>query len=203
LRRFTIAAAGIFALALACGWWLASGPDAALPARAPSAAVSPELDSRNPAQGRRAGRDGLRAQGFAAPLTATELAALQDRDQRRRAAMAQFQAGLLVGLDRCLPAGPGPRTPQRLVLHFERAQPGDAGHERFQLVAVDPVDAAPNQPSPRQSPAWACFAGLAGRTVDVAIGAASQESSFQEVVAIPLPTSVGWAATAPRPLRMP
>jgi hypothetical protein len=117
--------------------------------------------------------------------------------------MAQFQGGMLVGIDRCLSAGPGPRSPQRFVLHFERSRAGDTSHERFTLVALDPVDAAPNQPSSRQSPAWACFAGLAGRTVDIPVGAASQESSFQEVVAIPLPTSVGWAATAPRPLRMP
>jgi hypothetical protein len=126
---------------------------------------------------------------------ARDVPALQARDQRRRDAMGPFQASLLGAIDSCLTPGPGPRAPHRLALRFERARDADAARERFTLTAIDPVDVRPGQPSPRETPAWACFAGLAGRTLDIPSGAGAQESSFQEVVAIPLPTSVGWAAS--------
>jgi hypothetical protein len=124
--------------------------------------------------------------------------ALRARDDRRRDAVASLGASILPGLDRCVGAGPGPRSPRRLVLSFERAPSGDPAQERFRVARVDPVDASPGDPSIGARGALACISTLVGTTLDIPTGSAPQEPRFQEVVAIPLPTSVGWAG---RPAR--
>ena len=132
-----------------------------------------------------------------APSPAAEIPALRARDQRRRDAVAPFGASLLGALDGCLTPGPGPRVPQRLLLHFERAQAASPEHETFKLTGVEPVDQRPGQPSLRGTPVGTCLSALAGRTLEIPAGAGSQESSFQEIIAIPIPLSVAWAPPQP------
>lgn len=165
----------------------AKGPADAEPAAQPAAAAA------------RAGVGGDRSRPTmpaatphtaAAPATPAEL---QARDQRRRQALGPFAASLLPSFDGCLQAGAGPRTPQRLVVHFERSAATDPAVEQFAVSAIEPADVAPGGPAPQQTPAWACIQAVIGRKLTIAAGAVSQESRFREVVAIPLPATVGWA----------
>jgi len=203
MRRLTIAAGTVLIAALAIVWWLddAEAPTAPAPLAtvpSPPGAIEASRAAAGPAAPSPAARA---APAPTAPAAKPTVEALQARDARRRDAMGRFQASLLVGLDSCMNAGPGPRAPQRLVLRFtrdERDSPpasGPATAERFSLAAVEPVDAVAGQRSPRESPSWPCFASLVGRTIEIPSGSAPQESSFQEVVALPLPMSVGWAGT--------
>ncbi|MBI5608121.1 MAG: hypothetical protein HY902_04515 [Deltaproteobacteria bacterium] len=138
----------------------------------------------------------------AAASAPSDPVALQARDDRRRAVMGPFQGALLQTIDRCLPTAAGPRMPQRLVVRFERVSV-DATHEHYKVAAVEPVGAAPGQPPPQQSPAWACIASAVGQPLDIPVGPGAQEPKFAELVAFPLPMSVGWAATPPGPNRQP
>ncbi|MBK8256747.1 MAG: hypothetical protein IPK82_29255 [Polyangiaceae bacterium] len=133
----------------------------------------------------------LRAEIAAAP--AAEIPDLVARDQRRRDAIGSFGFSLLGALDVCIAAGPGPRVPQRLLLHFERAKESAPGQETFELKSVAPADMRPDQPDLRGTPIGTCLSGLAGRVLSIPAGPGTQESSFQEFIAIPIPASVAWA----------
>lgn len=129
----------------------------------------------------------------------TSVPALQARDERRRAAVARFHGTVLAELNRCLPQRPGPRSPQELVVHFVAAEPAAqapgaaAAVEAFKVSAIEPVGVAPGQPSPRETPAWACFEGLSGTRLEIPAGAGKQPAQFRELMTLPLPASVGWA----------
>ena len=111
--------------------------------------------------------------------------------------MVPFQSSVLASIDSCLSAGPGPRAPQRLLLRFERGTSSDTNRECFTLSAVEPVGGSPGQPSLRDTPGWACFGSLVGRPLDIPVGPGAQESTFQEVVTLPLPISLGGGTTTP------
>lgn len=198
VRNWAIAAAALLAAALAWVWWDgASAPSAAAPVAAarpdPSAAVPRTGEA--PATSVPAAPAPPLAQAAAAPPA--EL--LADRDQRRRQALGPFAAAALPAIDGCLAAGPGPRAPHRLAVRFVRAAPDDAQGEHFRVAGIDPLDADPARPPPQQSPAWACIAALAGKALGVPAGRGRQPEEFQEVIAVPLPASSGWAKALPMP----
>ncbi len=122
---------------------------------------------------------------------AVPMADLQARDQRRRQAVAQLQPRLMANLDRCLAAPAGPRSNQRLVLHFERTTPTD-GQEHFKIAEFMPVGPPAAVDALRQTPVWSCLQSLVGQPLDIPVGPGGQEPKFQEVVAIPVPDRAGW-----------
>lgn len=139
----------------------------------------------------------------------TGVAALQARDERRRAAIGRFHGVMLAELNRCLPQRPGPRSQQQLVVHFERVEAASAdpahpaANEAFRVRGVEPIGVPPGQPSPRDSAAWACFEGLSGTKLEIPKGAGRQPAQFRELLTLPLPASVGWAHVGAPGARVP
>lgn len=194
MRKLAAAAVVVLVAVLAYVWLAPTVIPAVAAPRIEAGGSGPRKPAAEPL--RAVGPTAARPGAAPAPVAkaAPSVADLQARDKRRKDALAPFQAALLGSLDSCLTPTPGPRTPQRLVLHFERAPSAPAGPEQFTLVGVDPADTIAGQASPRESPSWRCFSAQIGKPLVVAAGPAQQEARFSEVVAIPLPMSVGWAA---------
>lgn len=190
MRKRNVALAGVgivvVVLALVGGFGRSSTGGAEQASSSP-----PEAGSTQHAAAARTAEKPLSARASASPTA--DVPALQARDQRRRDAVAPFGASLLAALDGCFTAGPGPRVPQRLLLRFERAAAATPGHETFKLKNIAPLDVPPGQPQLRDTQVGTCLSALAGRTLDVPSGAGSQESSFDEIIALPIPASLAWA----------
>ncbi len=108
-----------------------------------------------------------------------------------------FSMSVVAGLDRCVTPGPGPRVPQRILLRFSRSSKATPGQETFELKSVLPLEGRPGQPPATESPLRACLSSLVGQTLLIPAGAAPQESSFEEIITIPIPASVAWASPQP------
>ncbi len=203
-------AGGLALLVLVCaslltaGLW--TGSDPTMPSNPEN--PRPAAASAQPADAPQLAPDRPRATvtATAAPLSQPQAARpavlaptpgeLVARDHQREAALRPFEATLLSGIDGCLAAGSGPRSPQRLALQFVPAGPAADGVEPFRLAALMPVAADPSRPSPQQQPGWSCFSALVGRTVTVPAGTSPHASGFQYIVTLPLPKSVGWELSA-------
>ncbi len=201
-RARVVTAAMAVVSVVALGWWFVR-PTAV----GAGQASSTHAEATEPTGQRPAKRDSAErpTAGPWSEMSPSEVQALEARDRRRRDVMVPFGTSLLAALDGCLTPGPGPRVPQRLLLHFERVSDGPragssgkrAGFETFTLKSVAPADMPPGKPALLGTQVGTCLSTLAGRTLDIPSGPGSQEDTFQEVVAIPIPAAVAWAPPSP------
>jgi len=193
-RNMAVLGALLVVIALVLVWGLGrSGAARSGQASSPAVATGPRRDAEVDPAGRPS----------SSPVPASEIPALQARDQRRRAAIGPFGVSVLADLDRCIPPGPGPRVPQQFGLAFVRSSKATAGQEAFELKSISPLGMRPDQPPVSQTPLGACLSGLVGRTLLIPVGEGVQEASFQEIIAVPLPASVAWASPQPPQLPVP